>query len=283
MKIIVLEGIDGSGKSTLAKRLEEYLQSKHVKAKYVHFPNADFDTGKHIYSWLNNEFGKSFHSVNFAAQHMMYALDRYEWFLLHGEEYKNYVLICDRYTTSSMIYQAVSMYFWIMMKRIRDGAEFEELEDISFEEAYKLALTGGHSQADYFHLNKSMKIITDNYGFGSPRSNESVGTPTGYLCIRNFVDYIMQFEYITLDIPVPDLILYVKSDAKIASQHMQDKNKDAFESDIDYMEKVSEAADYLAQKFYWKWVDNTNTLDDAYKVIRTTVDEQLKLTVDYLE
>ena len=283
MKVIVLEGIDGSGKSTLAKRLEEYLLSKHIKAKYVHFPNADFDTGKHIYSWLNNEFGKSFHSVNFAAQHMMYAIDRYEWFLLHGEEYKDYVLICDRYTTSSMIYQAASMYFWTMMKRIHDGAEYEELESINFKEAYELALTGSCSQVEYFHLDKSMKIITDNYGVGTPRSNESVKTPTGYLCIRNFVNYIMQLEYIVLDIPVPDLILYIKSDAKIASQHTEDRDKDAFESDMDFTEKVSEAADYLAQKFYWRWVDNTNTLDDAYKVIKAAVDEQLKLTVDNLQ
>ena len=128
-----------------------------------------------------------------------------------------------------------------------------------------------------------MKVITDNYGFESPRSNENVGTPTGYLCIRNFIEYVMQFEYIVLGIPVPDLILYVKSDTEIASQHMEDKDKDAFESDIDYMKKVSEAADYLAQKFYWRWVDNTNTLDDAYKVIKAAVDEQLKLTVDNLQ
>ena len=280
MKIIVLEGIDGSGKSTLAKRLEEYLQSKHIKTKYVHFPDAEADTGKHIYSWLHNKYAYSFHSFNFAAQHMLYALDRYEWFLLHEEEYKDYVLICDRYTTSSMIYQAVSMYYEIFRKRLRDGAEFEELEDISFKDAYMYALTGSYSNADYFNLTED--IISKIPQWYTPEPDKK-GPMSEYLTIKEFVNMILRLEYATLKIPVPDIIYYIKSDLKLSKDHMSDKTKDAFESENDFMEKVSEAADFIASTFNWKWVDNTRTLNDAFEIIKTRIDEELNIGINYLQ
>lgn len=109
MKIIVIDGPDGVGKTTAAKLVEEKLNKLCIRAKYFHFPDYSYYTGDFINKCLHGELG-DFTDVNYFAQHMMYALDRYCWFKRNGEEYENYVLIFDRYTTSSQVFQLATKY-----------------------------------------------------------------------------------------------------------------------------------------------------------------------------
>lgn len=109
MKIIVIDGPDGVGKTTVAKLVTERLKNYHLKAEYIHFPNYEYYTGDFVNKCLHGELG-DFTKVNPYAQHMMYALDRYCWFSKNKEKYKNHILIFDRYTTSSKIYQTAAKF-----------------------------------------------------------------------------------------------------------------------------------------------------------------------------
>lgn len=106
-KLVVIEGLDGSGKNTQTKLLLKYLDSIGVKNKYVTFPNYDCDSSKLIKMYLNSEFGSEPNAVNAYAASSFYAVDRFASFKKFWQkEYdENYVIICDRYTTSNAIYQ----------------------------------------------------------------------------------------------------------------------------------------------------------------------------------
>ena len=109
MKIIVIDGPDGIGKTTVAKLVAERLKNYHLKAEYIHFPNYEYYTGDFINKCLHGELG-DFTKVNPYAQHMMYALDRYCWFEKNYNKYRDHIIIFDRYTTSSKIYQTAAKF-----------------------------------------------------------------------------------------------------------------------------------------------------------------------------
>lgn len=106
-KLVVIEGLDGSGKNTQTKLLLKYLDGIGVKNKYVTFPNYDCDSSSLIKMYLNSEFGSEPNAVNAYAASSFYAVDRFASFkkFWQKEYNENYVIICDRYTTSNAIYQ----------------------------------------------------------------------------------------------------------------------------------------------------------------------------------
>lgn len=107
-KIYVIEsGSDACGKATQTKLLYEEL-SKNNKVIKVEFPNYSSDTSFMVKMYLNGDFGKNPEDVDPYIASTFFAIDRYGTFKKDIEKYYNddYIVIADRYTTSSMVYQA---------------------------------------------------------------------------------------------------------------------------------------------------------------------------------
>ena len=107
-KIIVVEGAcDGIGKSTQYSLLEKALINNGEKIVKHHFPSYNTYQGKPVEKYLVGEFGSpkdlSPYFVN-----GLYASDRaITWYSELKEEYDaGKTILLDRYTTSSLIYQA---------------------------------------------------------------------------------------------------------------------------------------------------------------------------------
>jgi dTMP kinase len=105
-KFVAIEGLDGCGKSTQIALLTEYLDSKGLKYKYLHFPRTEAPIfGEMISRFLRGEFG-DVTSINPYLVALLYAGDREnakhiirEWLSL------NYLVIVDRYVYSNMAFQ----------------------------------------------------------------------------------------------------------------------------------------------------------------------------------
>ena len=106
-KIIVVEGaVDGIGKSTQYNKLYEYLSSKYKVYKY-HFPTYDKYQGLAVIEYLKGNYG----DINKLSPYFinsLYAMDRAITYITELKKYydDDYVILLDRYTTSSIIYQS---------------------------------------------------------------------------------------------------------------------------------------------------------------------------------
>ena len=118
MKIIVIDGPDGVGKTTLAKSIAEKLSNMGINAIYNHFPNYESNTGKAIKDCLYGKIG-DFKLANPDAVHCLYAIDRWMWIQENKERYKDFVIVTDRYTTSSLFYQT-AMEIWQNSEKIEN-------------------------------------------------------------------------------------------------------------------------------------------------------------------
>lgn len=106
-KLIVIEGaLDGIGKSTQFKLLREKLEQEAEVTSH-HFPTYDEYQGKAVMEYLKGSFGKP-DEVSPYFVNSLYAIDRkITWEKKLKEAYeKNDIVLLDRYTTSSMIYQS---------------------------------------------------------------------------------------------------------------------------------------------------------------------------------
>lgn len=106
-KLIVIEGaLDGIGKSTQFKLLREKLEQEAEVISH-HFPTYDEYQGKAVMEYLKGSFGKP-DEVSPYFVNSLYAIDRkITWEKKLKEAYeKNDIVLLDRYTTSSMIYQS---------------------------------------------------------------------------------------------------------------------------------------------------------------------------------
>ena len=107
-KIYVIEsGSDACGKATQSKLLYDVL-SKNNKVIKVEFPNYQSDTSFMVKMYLRGDFGKNPEDVDPYIASTFYAIDRYGRYKKEIEKYykDDYIIIADRYTTSSMVYQA---------------------------------------------------------------------------------------------------------------------------------------------------------------------------------
>ena len=107
-KLIVIEGAcDGIGKTTQYNLLSERLEKDGYKLVKHHFPSYHTPQGALVEKYLRGEYGEpkdlSPYFIN-----SLYALDRAAtWNESLKEAYDSgKILLLDRYTTSSMIYQA---------------------------------------------------------------------------------------------------------------------------------------------------------------------------------
>ena len=107
-KIIVVEGAcDGIGKSTQYKLLQERLKNNGEIVVNHHFPSYNTYQGKPVEMYLSGEFGKP-SSVSPYFINTLYATDRaITWYKELKQEFeKGKIVLLDRYTTSSLIYQS---------------------------------------------------------------------------------------------------------------------------------------------------------------------------------
>ena len=107
-KIIVVEGAcDGIGKSTQYALLEKALLDSGEKVVKHHFPSYGTYQGVAVEKYLSGEFGKP-HELSPYFVNSLYANDRaVTWYSELKKDYEDgKVILLDRYTTSSLIYQS---------------------------------------------------------------------------------------------------------------------------------------------------------------------------------
>ncbi len=107
--LIVIEGAgDGVGKSTQLAYLNSSLDRDGIEYKSTHFPSYGTFHGASVEAYLNGDLGTSdVEDAYYIAS--LYGTDRATAMRTLG--YKDYydegnLIICDRYTTSSLIYQS---------------------------------------------------------------------------------------------------------------------------------------------------------------------------------
>ena len=128
--LLVIEGLDGAGKSTQVKRLKEYIISKELNLKYIHFPRYDASIyGKMIGQFLRGDFG-SINQVHPQLVALLFAEDRAD----ASKEIKEWLkngdcVLLDRYVYSNIAYQC---------SKIKDLTKREELREWIFNTEYNV-------------------------------------------------------------------------------------------------------------------------------------------------
>lgn len=128
--LIVIEGLDGAGKSTQVKLLKEYIRSKGLNLKYLHFPRYDSSIyGDLIARFLRGDFGSK-EQVHPQLVALLFAEDRRdasgiikEW-LAEG-----CCVLLDRYVYSNIAYQC---------SKLTDKKEADALMEWIFNTEYTL-------------------------------------------------------------------------------------------------------------------------------------------------
>lgn len=107
-KLIVIEGAcDGIGKTTQYNLLKEYFTKQGKKVWTHHFPTYNSKQGVLTEYYLNGDLGKP-EELSPYLINSIYAVDRaITWNSELKEKYdEGYIILLDRYTTSSQIYQS---------------------------------------------------------------------------------------------------------------------------------------------------------------------------------
>ena len=107
-KLIVIEGAsDGIGKTTQYNLLKEKLISEDSHITSHHFPSYDTYQGKPVEEYLKGNFGNPDNLSPYFIN-SLYAIDRaITWHTSLKESFeKGDIILLDRYTTSSLIYQS---------------------------------------------------------------------------------------------------------------------------------------------------------------------------------
>lgn len=107
-KLIVIEGAcDGIGKTTQYNLLKKYLEGKGYNVCSHHFPTYNKKQGKLTEYYLNGDFGNP-EDLSPYLVNSIYAVDRaITWKDKLKDAYdKGNIILLDRYTTSSLIYQS---------------------------------------------------------------------------------------------------------------------------------------------------------------------------------
>ena len=110
-KLIVIEGAcDGVGKSTQIELLRKRLLKEGYKVLCHHFPTYDLHQGRGVEEFLKGTYG-DIKDLSFYFINNLYAYDRMiTWQTILKKAYsEGYIILLDRYTTSSLIYQTASL------------------------------------------------------------------------------------------------------------------------------------------------------------------------------
>jgi dTMP kinase len=132
--IIAFEGLDQSGKQTQAERLRDRLKQEGSKSRLVSFPDYGTSIGEEIARALQGEreYGPDVMQLLYIANRYERKPDLMRW--LDG----GLVLVCDRYTASSVAYgdaMGLDPAWLIEMQKFLPPASLTILLDIAPETA----------------------------------------------------------------------------------------------------------------------------------------------------
>lgn len=132
-KLIVIEGAcDGIGKTTQYNLLKEKLEQEKNKVISHHFPSYNTYQGKPVEEYLKGNYG-NIENLSPYFINSLYAVDRaITWNTKLKKEWeKGNIILLDRYTTSSLIYQSAFIDDLEEKKKFIDYViefEYEKLE-----------------------------------------------------------------------------------------------------------------------------------------------------------
>lgn len=109
-KLIVIDGLDGSGKQTQSILLEKRLIDDGKNVKRISFPVYDSWSSSLVQGYLSGKLGTDITKLSPYAITSFYAADRYINYINEWKEFyeqDNSIIISDRYTQSSMLYQSL--------------------------------------------------------------------------------------------------------------------------------------------------------------------------------
>ena len=216
-KLIVIEGAcDGIGKSTQYSLLKERLIKDGNNVVSHHFPSYGEYQGVPVEKYLNGEFG-NIEELSPYFINNLYAVDRaITWHSYLKKEYQNSIILLDRYTTSSLIYQSAL------------------IDDIEKR--------------------------------------------------KEFIDYVISFEYEKLGIKEPDLVIFLEAPYDLVKKlRSERKVTDGIQNDIhekndEFMRKVYKNALFVADYLNFSKIkcndkDQMRSIDDIhediYKLIKS--------------
>ncbi len=208
-KLIVIEGAtDGIGKSTQIEKLKTHLEADGKKVATHHFPTYYSYQGQGVEKYLQGEYGTPDQLSPYFIN-SLYAYDRaITWRIKLKNLYnKGRVILLDRYTTSSLIYQPALI------------------------------------------KNQQEK--------------------------RDFLDYVIDFEYNKLGIQQPDHVFFLHMPFDMATKMRQGRLEnegianDLHERNLEFLQTVYDNSMYIAKYLGWTMIDCT-TADG--KAIRTPDD-----------
>lgn len=109
-KFIAIEGLDGAGKSTQIQLLTDYLSSKGIQIKFIHFPRSGEGVfGEMIARFLRGEYG-AVDSVHPQLVALMFAQDRKDFASTINKWLEDgYFVIVDRYVLSNIAFQCAKV------------------------------------------------------------------------------------------------------------------------------------------------------------------------------
>lgn len=76
----------------------------------------------------------------------------------------------------------------------------------------------------------------------------------------SYIQWLFDFEFNLLGIPAPDQVIYLQVDPEVSQKLMtsryqgDESRKDIHESNLEYLDKSRQAADYCAEKLSWKTI-----------------------------
>jgi len=121
MNFIAIEGLDGAGKSTQVGLLQQHLQERGVRCKYVHFPRVETEIwGELVAKFLRGDFGK-IDEVNPYLVALIYAEDRRAAAAEIGAWLREgSFVIVDRYVYSNVAFQCAKVADLAERAKLRD-------------------------------------------------------------------------------------------------------------------------------------------------------------------
>ena len=151
-KLIVIEGAsDGIGKTTQFILLKERLKEENFEVVTHHFPSYNTEQGLMVEEYLKGNLGKK-EELSPYFINSLYAIDRAATWIkkLKSEYEQGKIILLDRYTTSSLIYQSALL-----------ESEQEKKDFIDYVNDFEYKKLGIKEPDKVIFLNAPLDLITE--------------------------------------------------------------------------------------------------------------------------